>query len=89
SLKRYDLEKKKEDTVQASCMTYELTPDGKKMLYATTPTNWFIASSSGGGGSALAAMAAAGRGGRGGAPGSTDTASEGSGRLNLDAIEVR
>lgn len=66
-IERYDVEKKKEDTVQATCMGYELTPDGKKLLYSTSPGNWFIASSAGGGGGGAAMGAAAGRGGRGGA----------------------
>lgn len=94
ALHRYDLEKRKDDTVQASCMSYELTPDGKKMLYSTSPGSWFIgSSSSGGGGGAVAAMLGGGRGGRpggGAAPsGGGDSAESGSGRLNLDAIEVR
>jgi tricorn protease len=99
ALHRYDLDKRKDDTVQPVCMNYVLTPDGKKMLYSVGPGNWHIGSTSGGGGAAPtgAAPAFAGRGGRpgrnpggGGAPPS-DSASEsdGSGRLNLDAIEVR
>lgn len=95
SLKRYDIEKKKEDTVQAVCMSYELTPDAKKVLYATSPGNWFIANTAGGGGAgggmaALLAGGGRGRPGGGGAPSSGGEASEGgSGKLNLDAIEVR
>jgi tricorn protease len=93
ALMRYDIEKKKADTVQATCMAYELTPDGKKLLYSTSPGNWFIANSGGGGGGG-AAMAAAMGGGRGrpggGAPPSGgESAGEGSGKLNLDAVEVR
>lgn len=89
SLKRYDVEKKKDDTVQATCMGYELTPDGKKLLYSTSPGNWFIASSAGGGGGGAAMAAAAGRGGRGGPAPGGDSAGDGSGKLNLEAIEVR
>lgn len=92
SLHRYDIEKKKDDTVQAVCMGYELTPDGKKMLYSTSPGNWFIASSGGGGGGMAAMLGGGGRGRPGGAatPASTgDSGSEGTGKLNLEAIEVR
>ena len=97
ALTRYDLEKRKTDVVEPMVTTYELTPDGKKVLYATPGNNWFIASTgggSGGGGGGPAAAMPAGRGGRGGRGGATaapaPAADAGeSGKLNLDAIEVR
>src|SRR5262249_55157494 len=36
ALHRYDLEKRKDETVQPAVVTYELTADGRKMLYATS-----------------------------------------------------
>lgn len=82
SLSRYDVEKRKEDTVQASVSAYELTPDGRKLLYASGGS-WFITSSTGGGGSAAAPSGGGRRGGDGG------SAASGPGRLKLDSIEVR
>src|SRR5262249_44216580 len=67
ALHRYDLEKRKDDTVQPAVMMYELTPDGKKMLYATSPTTFMIGAASP---NPMAAMmaAAGGGGGRGAGP---------------------
>ena len=66
-------------------LSYELTPDGKKMLYATSPTTWLIGPA---GPSPLAGLGAMLGGGRGGAAaggmGGTEPKA-----LNLDAIEVR
>jgi tricorn protease len=91
TLVRYDVEKRKLDTVQASVSSYELTPDGRKMLYASGG-NWFVTSTSGGGMPAgLPTPPTGGGGGRrggGGAPPSDAGESTG-GRLNLDAIEVK
>ncbi len=95
ALHRYDVDKRKDDVVQPTVVAYELTPDARKMLYATSPTSWLIGSTSGGGAPPTAALAAAagGRGRRPGAPPaaapSADAAEAGGGRLNLDAIEVR
>lgn len=100
ALHRYTVETKKDDTVQASVTSYQLTPDGRKMLYSSGGrSNFFITSTTGGGGAAPAAAAAlAGRmgggGGRGrpGGGGDAPAAPEGGstgGRLNLDSIEVR
>ena len=99
TLQRYDVDLKKVTTVQASIGTYELTPDGRKMLYSVpggpnNPAEWFIGSSAGGGGepSQPAAAASPGGGGRGrGGPAAAAAGSSagGSGKLNLDAIEVR
>lgn len=98
ALHRYDIDKKKDDTVQATVGSYTLTPDARKMLYSTGPGTWMIASTSGGGGSAPAAAPAGGGagggrrrgpGGGGGAPQPAGDAEGGSGRLNVDAIEVR
>ncbi|MGL4419371.1 MAG: PDZ domain-containing protein, partial [Gemmataceae bacterium] len=92
SIMKFDVERRKADVVQASAMGYELTPDGRKMLYAAPGGNWFIASTSGGGGgtggaAALMAAAASGRGSR--PTGAAEPSSSGDGRLNLDAIEVK
>jgi tricorn protease len=99
ALHRYDVDKRKDDVVQQTVMSYELTPDGRKMLYATSPTAWHIGSSSpspGGGAGGLAAMlggAGGGGGGgrgRGAAPaGGGESSPDGAKTLNVDAIEVR
>jgi tricorn protease len=95
TLVRYDVEKRKLDTVYQGVSSYELTPDGRKVLYRSGES-WSIGSATGGGGGGAPAAApatAAGRrrgGGGGPAPASDDAAGEGGGgRLNLDAIEVR
>src|SRR5207237_2079686 len=91
ALHRYDLEKRKDETIQAAVVTYELTADGRKMLYASSPTSGHIDSSSPAMGG-LAAMlgAGAGRGGAGGAAGGAASPGVGETKnLNLDAIEVR
>ena len=85
TLQRFDVDLKKVTTVQTGIGTYELTPDGRKMLYSVpgapgAPSEWFIGSTAGGG-----AAPVAGPGGRTGAP----AASPGGGKLNLDAVEVR
>jgi tricorn protease len=94
SLNRYDLEKRKSDTIQPAVIGYELTPDGKKMLYATSPTTYLIGPS---GPSPLGGMAALLGGGGGGGRGGPASGSGGGGgglgnepkTLNLEAIEVR
>ncbi len=100
ALHRYDIDKRKDEVVQQTVMSYELTPDGRKMLYSTSPSTWHIGSSSptpGGGAAGMAAMASAaggggGRGrGRGAAPasGGSEASADGTGTLNVEAIEVR
>ncbi len=59
SLHRYDLEKRKDETVQPAVVAYALTPDGRKMLYATSPTSWFIGPATPGAAPAPAAAGAA------------------------------
>lgn len=95
TLNRYDLEKRRTETVQPSVRSYELTPDGRKVLYAAPGGAWYIAPT--GGGSPGGAMASL-LGSRGGRPSSSPSsagggepaAASGSGnRLNLDAIEVK
>jgi tricorn protease len=88
---RYDLEKRKAEPVQQNVLSYELTPDGKKMLFSSPaskpgdPPTWSIGSSGGGGGGlAVAMMAAKGPAGPGPGAGGGDTKP-----LNLEAIEVR
>jgi tricorn protease len=93
ALHRYDLEKKKDDTIQASVSSYQITPDGRKMLYSSGGA-WFITATAGGGApaglpAAMSALAGGGRGGRGGAA-PASAASEGAGgRLNLEVIEIK
>ncbi len=86
-LVRYDVEKRRLEPVQSSATAYELTPDGRKLLYRNGSGDWFVTSSGGGGASALAGLLSA-------RPGSSPTSSTPStggseGKLNLDAIEVR
>jgi tricorn protease len=96
TLSRFDMESRRSDVVQAAVMSYELTPDGRRMLYQTSPNTWLIGPTSPSG--AAAAMMSAipsttgrrapggGSGGEGapsaGGPGGAKT-------LNIDAIEVR
>lgn len=89
SLNRFDVTTRRSDTVQPSVIAYELTPDGRKMLYATTPTTWMISSTAGGGGLPAAAAAALGGRGRGPAGPTAAPSGGGDGALNLDAIEVK
>jgi tricorn protease len=95
ALRRYDLERRRDATVQPSVTAYELTPDGRRVLYSTGGGNWFIGSATGGGGGTETPARAAGGGGKGPrpvptAPPPTPVGGEsGDGRLNLDAIEVR
>jgi tricorn protease len=86
TLNRYDLERRRSTTVQANVSAYELTPDGRKMLYRSGD-NWFVTTT---GGSAAPSGAGTGGGGRTfpTAPAPAPAAS-GDGRLNLDLIEVR
>ncbi|MCI0704183.1 MAG: PDZ domain-containing protein [Planctomycetia bacterium] len=77
TLQRYDLDRRRATTVQPGVTAYELTPDGRKLLYGSGG-NWFITSSAGG--------AAPTR--PGGAPAPISVPS-GAGKLNLDAIEVK
>ena len=73
--------------MQAGVIGYELTPDGRKMLYSTGGGNWFIArprrrrepAAGRRGPARLADRSGTGAGRRRG----------GEGKLNLDAIEVR
>ena len=69
---------------------YELTPDGRKMLYSTGGGNWFIATTGGGGGRLRR------RPHRGWTADAADTPApspaggeSGDGRINLDAVEVK
>jgi tricorn protease len=97
---RYDVEKRKADTLHTNVMAYELTPDGRHMLFATPPRpggepTWAIATVPVGGGiggsiSAAALTMGGGRRGGGGPPGDAAGAGGGDAKvLNLDAIEVR
>lgn len=95
TLVRFEIEGRKVTTIQSNVRTYELTADGRKMIYSSGG-DWFIANTGPSGGGAAPSPAAAifGRGGRGGGgpPSSTEAPSSAPGgaqRLNLDAIEVR
>jgi tricorn protease len=97
ALTRYDLDRRRSTVVQPTVTAYELTPDGRKVLYSTGGDNWFIGSATGGGGGGGAPAPAAARGGAPGRrPGGAGPAAApapasdgGDQRLNLDAIEVR
>jgi tricorn protease len=52
TLHRYDLDRRRDSTVQAGVSSYDLTPDGRKLLYSTGGGNWFITSAAGAGGAA-------------------------------------
>jgi tricorn protease len=41
-LHRYDISKRKDDTIQAGVSDYQVTPDGKKMLTFAAPETWAI-----------------------------------------------
>ncbi len=88
TLVRFDVATRKVATVQSGVGTFELTADGKKMLYSQGG-DWYIGSTAGEGGAPAPAAAAAGGGrrGPGGAPAAAP--SPGGGKLNLDAVEVR
>jgi tricorn protease len=94
TLQRFNVEDRKVTTVQSGVGAYELTPDGRKMLYSQGG-DWYVGNTGGGGGgTALAGILGGGRGGRGGAPTpapAPESAGGGGGgqKLNLDAIEVR
>jgi tricorn protease len=99
ALNHYDIERRRNEVVQPAVMSYQLTPDGRKMLYATSPDSWFIGPTSGSGAamSGLASLLGGGSGGGGrpgrGSGGSAPPAEADSSspnkRLNLDAIEIK
>lgn len=90
TLHRYDLDRKRDSTVQAGIGAYELTPDGRKMIYSSGG-NWFIAPTTGSGGAAPAATGpTGGRPRPATSPAPTPTGGDsGDGKLNLDSIEVK
>ncbi|HMP58843.1 MAG TPA: PDZ domain-containing protein [Gemmatales bacterium] len=97
TLQRFDIEARRVTTIQSNVGSYELTADGRKMLYSSSG-DWFIANAGPVSGGAAPAPAAPtfGRGGRGGgggpAPASDAAPSSSPGgpqRLNLNAVEVR
>ena len=89
TLMRYDLDRRRSSTVQAGVIGYELTPDGRKMLYATGGGNWFIASTRRQRGRRRRPARARRGGGRAGRRLRPPRRPSGDGKLNLDAIEVR
>ena len=89
SLVRFEVEGRRVTPVQSGVGAYELTPDGRKMLYSVpnSPAEWYIGSTGGGGGTSLPPGLTLPGGGR---PTGAPAAGGGGGqRLNLDAIEVR
>jgi tricorn protease len=100
TLMKFDIESRRVSTVQTGIGSYELTPDGRKMLYSQGG-DWYIGSTGSGGGGGLAQLLGSGSGsGRGSRPsgppsGAPSEPSEGSGggsgakKLNLDAVDVR
>jgi tricorn protease len=88
TLSRYDIDRRRSSTVQAGVVAYELTPDGRKLLYSSGGGNWFITSSAGGGGATpTGGTGIRPGGGRPTAP--APAAVEGDGRVNFEGIEVR
>ena len=95
ALHRYDLDRKRDSTVQPSVASYELTPDGRKVLYSVPgrpgdPPTWFIGPTTGSGGAAPVAAGPT----RGPRPATAPAPSAaggdaGDGKLSLDAIEVK
>jgi len=86
ALHRFDLTKRKDETVLPGIMQYQLTRDGKKALTHTPPETWSIVQLGQGAGPGSPALAAgaAGTPGPGTAPGGADKH-----KLNVEAIEVR
>jgi tricorn protease len=95
TLSRYDIDRRRSATVQAGVARYELTPDGRKLLYSTGAGNWFITSSTGGSsGTTPTGPTGGGGGGRPGRPTTAPAPSpaggeSGDGKLNFENIEVR
>ncbi len=81
TLLRFDVDSRKATTVQGGVGTYELTPDGRKMLYSSGG-DWYISNTGGG------LQLPAGLGGRGGPAAPAAGGASGT-KLNLDAVEVR
>jgi tricorn protease len=94
ALNRYDIDRRRATVVQPSVTGYELTPDGRKLLYSTGAGNWFITSTTGAAGTGPAAptgpTGGRGPGGRGGAaPAAAPAGESGDGRVNFEGVEVR
>ncbi len=88
-LQRYDLDRRRASTVQPSVTSYELTPDGKKMLYSTGGGNWFIGSTTGSSPDAAPTAGPMGRSRSAATAPAPSPAASGDGKLNLDIIEVK
>jgi tricorn protease len=86
ALHRFDLTKRKDETVLSGIMQYQLTRDGKKALTHTSPETWSIVQLGQGAGPGNPALAAgaAGTPAPGATPGGADKH-----KLNVEAIEVR
>ena len=61
TLMKFDVEARRVSTVQAGVGSYELTPDGRKMLYSQAG-DWYITSTAGGGAAPTAVPSFGGRG---------------------------
>jgi tricorn protease len=90
TLNRYDMERKRAAVVQAGVAGYELTPDGRKLLYSTGG-NWFITSAAGGGGAPPTGLLGGAAARPTGAPAAPAAAAgpSGDGKLNFETVEVR
>ncbi len=83
TLFRYDIDRKRASAVQTGITAYELTPDGRKLLYASGGS-WYVTSSSGGGGGGAPTGVRPG-----GLPTAPAPSAGSEGKVNLDAVEVR
>lgn len=86
---KFDVEARRTSTIASGVRSFELTPDGRKMLYRQGEDMYITSTAGGGAAPAPAATAFGGR--RTGAPSSpAESAGGASGqRLNLDAIEIK
>lgn len=87
TLNRFDIDRRRPSTVQAGVLGYELSPDGRKLLYTTGSGNWFITSAGG-------SPAGIGAGRPGGlptapAPTAVPGGASGDGKVSFEGIEVR
>jgi tricorn protease len=87
TLLKFDVESRKVATVQSGVSAYEITADGRKMLYSVptgpfTPPDWYIGSTSGGASALPPGLSLGGRG-------ASAPSGGGGSKINLDAIEVK
>ena len=88
TLNRYDIDRRRSSVVQAGVSGYELTPDGRKLLYSSGG-NWFITSAGGSGGAARRSRRRAARRAADGPGPAAAGGAGGDGKVNFDDVEVR